>query len=192
VRCYRILWALSALEFHTCLYQLLSYRCKTDPVPARDREVDPDTQKPIAPRRKFIQFVGWSKKQCSWEVADGSELDVEDLVGQEIHITSSDSNRGALATITTHCGGSVYAITSEGDTIADCEVDLLLPKGVKWPWSKWRVAAAVEYDSDGSGSDASGSESEGDPSGSDEPAIACNVHDNSTQEMELEPNDSDE
>ena len=86
----------------------------------------------------------------------------------------------------------MYAITSEGDTIADCEVDLLLPKGVKW--SKWRVAAAAEYDSDGSGSDASGSESEGDPSGSDldEPAITCNVHDNSTQETELEPNDSDE
>ena len=123
-------------------------------------------------------------------MADGSELDAEDLVGQEIHITSSGGSRGALATITAHCGGSVYAITSQDDTIADCEVDLLLPKGVKW--SKWRVAAAVEYDSDGSGSDASGSESEGDPSGSDEPAIACNVHDNSTQEMELEPNDSDE
>ena len=66
---------------------------KADPVPARDREVDPDTQKPIAPRRKFIQFVGCSKKQCSWEVADGSELDPEDLVGQEIHTTSSGSNR---------------------------------------------------------------------------------------------------
>ena len=120
-------------------------------------------------------------------MADGSELDPEDLVGQEIHTTPPGSNRGALATTTTHCGGSVYAKTSEDDTIADCEVDLLLPNGVKW--SKWRVAAAAEYDSDGGGSGASGSESAweggGGPSGSDEPAIACNVHDNSTQEMEL-------
>ena len=36
--------------------------------------VDAESGKSTAPHRKFVKWVGWTKQQCSWEVADGAEL----------------------------------------------------------------------------------------------------------------------
>ena len=149
---------------------------KTDPMPARSRPVDPDTNKPIAPRKKFVLWKGWERSQCSWEVASHSGLEPTELIGATISVTIA--GRDMDATIASHIAGNVYKIEGGDAALGDCDVDLMLPPAIKW--SKWTVANCEEYDnSDGSDKDEpnefiSGAESgdSGDSGGSDGPSSA--------------------
>ena len=89
-----------------------------------------------------MKWVGWSQRQCSWGVADGAELDPEELVGEEITIVSHKSGT-VQATINCHISGSTYSVTSDNDSIDDSEYDLLLPTCVRW--SSWRPSDCSEY-----------------------------------------------
>ena len=148
--------------------------------PARDRGVDASANKQPGPRRKFVQWVGWTKKQCSSEVGSGAELDPDDLVSQQICITLSNSNIILVATVEAHCSGTTYSINSSDlGEMDDCTVDMLLPKRVKWKC--WRLANCTEYGEDDvsgvSGEGGAGGES---GSGSNE---EDHCHDGETQEL---------
>ena len=105
-----------------------------------------------------MKWVGWTKRECSWEVADDAELNPEELVGEEITIVSHKSGT-TQATINCHISGSTYSVTSGDDSIDDSEYDLLLPASVKW--SSWKLSDCSEYNaSESSEQEDSGSESE--------------------------------
>ena len=110
-----------------------------------------------------MKWVGWAKQQCSWEVADGAELNPEELVGEEITVVSHKSGT-TQAMINRHNSGSTYLATSSDDSIDDSEYDLLLPTCVRW--SSWRLSDCSEYDASESSESESG-ESEQEVSGSE-------------------------
>ena len=112
---------------------------------------------------KFVKWVGWDKQQCSWEVADGAELNPEELVGEEITVVTHKSGT-THAMINRRISGSTYLVTSDDDSIDDSEYDLLLPTCVRW--SSWRLSDCSEYDASKS-SESEGGESEQEVSGSE-------------------------
>ena len=100
---------------------ITGYR-KSDPLPARSRPVDAESGKPSAPRRKFVKWVGWAKQQCSWEVADGAELNPEELMGEEITVASHKPGT-TQAMINRHISGSTCLVISSDDSIDDFDFD---------------------------------------------------------------------
>ena len=86
-----------------------------------------------------MKWVGWAKQQCSWEVADGTELNPEELAGEKITVLSHKSGT-TQAMINRHINGSTYLVTSSDDS----EYDLLLPTCVSW--RSWRLSDCSEYD----------------------------------------------
>ena len=74
--------------------------------------MDPNTNRLIAPRKKFVLWEGWGRSQCSWGVASHSGLEPTGTIGAKISVTIA--GRDMDATIAPHIAGNVYKIEGSG------------------------------------------------------------------------------